>query len=311
MSLLLSAGIPTKPDLLDAWAGRIRDRVGAISKRILSLELEKQDLLALLDEAGFSAFCIQEEQPQFTPSVASRKSIIDLEDDEESVAETLRLPDSLPLNEEIDENQQLVCDSENHANVEFDEELEGINPMDLTYDEDHCLNKQEDRVFSSSEFQLIDWNKVSASDLKEWAKFFGMKPALGKQFLIAEFKNFFQYLGGGGQKVVADSFAAEKSQTEKLHEDFVFHIKSNPTLYDRILLFESVEIGEVYEFLKTKIMTTGFSLKCVKDFFTQNQLHFSNTAGNLRRKKRGAAAVNEQEPPPKTRRQLRRSITCP
>ena len=86
-------------------------------------------------------------------------------------------------------------------------------------------------------------------------------------------------------------------------------IQTNPALFERILLYESVEIVEVWEFLKSEISDVCFSVKHVKDFFTYNELHFSNTAGNLRTKR--GRMKEEVEEPKRTRRELRRSITCP
>ena len=276
MSLLVSTGIPSNPGLLANWAERIRDRVSSISQTILRLEEEQQNLLSMLSEAGMH----QEIETD----------VIDLLDDSASIADTL-------IAEQVDDQpilENIVADHDM-----LDPELEGINPADLTYilpEDENQVPNIPSRIFLLSEFHLIDWERVSLAEIKEWAVFFGMKPAQGRKFLVSELCRFFE--------IVSVSFAPhrEESNATSLTDMFIEAIKSEPSIYERILLYETIELSEIYDLLKKK-NSISFSQKCVKDFLTTQQLHSSNTH-----------KIPKQEKPEevvKTRRELRKSITCP
>ena len=321
-SLLVSAGIPTNPCQLAGWAERIRDRVCAISKAVYSLELEKQTLVSMLNEAGMSDFactdtsmCVDDRFSvgmsfRVTPSAKNAcfsqqtaQSIVDLLSEEDtSVCSSTPTAICPPTPLYASPPTPTLVSPPPPIHTGKIDELEGIDPRDLTFEGFSCASAST-RVLRVSEFSHINWVKVPTSDLKEWAKFFGMKPAQSRNVLVSEFTRFFNYLAAPSAAESTHEYTHKHDNTHT--ELFISAIKQKESLYERILLYETVEITEVYEYLKKIVPNT--SMKLVKDFFASQQLHCGNTTTNLKRKQ--PREINE--PPKKTRRELRRSITCP
>lgn len=355
-SLLSAVKVPSDPSLLKAWAERIRGRICSLSRNIAGLEDERENLLSMLWEAGFheyemptsvsdsSATSLYHLIPEPLGAISSHddvrssnvsdvssvrsgpllKSVIDLVSEcDDELPENIRIPftaqqpDSASL--EIPEIQypptQVVPEDDtslNHPLAVTDENI----PVKY-----FGVNGQSDRMYRPwQDGAVIAWDRMELAELKQWMQFFGMKPSGGKAFMISQLKSMFGYINGTSPSSTPD----EPPRTLTATESFAVYtdmIKAITPLYERIILFENVEVSEVMDALTSvsRPDNVPLSIKLVKDYLAFIGAQFSNTSENQnhkykrknRRRKRRESVDDTEIPIPKTKRQLRRSITCP
>ena len=316
-SLLRLSGVPAENSAIPGWATRIRDRVRVIAKNISVLEVERQHLLSMLWDAGLGDLELSQAEDQSgRRSVASVPlSIIDLVS-EESFPPTPVLDSPVGSMEPRFSDVGLENDG-GIANISardsrFKNEIEDINPRELSFElpteaQSVAPMKGETRVFKPEEWTMIDFSKMDLEKLKLCMSTFGLKTSGGKAHMINHLKHIFQYACG-------DSVATEPPSTiagskEQMFEQFSGLIQDNHELYERIILFESVELSDVHAYLQTKRKEEWqhFSLNCVREFLDSVGVQYSNTSGNEQRGKRRRKVILTDD----NRRILRKSISCP
>ena len=375
-SLLSLSGIPQNADQLNSWAQRIRTRICAISRGMVKLESERQQLLGMLWDAGLHEYevddapsepssplpymCtpnaanpdgpgLREKRSSILSSIhpsASMHSVVDLLSDEEdrpvSIAATLRLPDSSALVDVFSCPPTPRLSSQDHQapfqnGGEIDrlvsehlDEVGDIDPHELSYvlpsaNENAPPGNQtqpnERRVFKPWECDQIDWAKLSLAELKQWMQFFGMKTTGGKAFMISQLSNVFKYVGTDEAVPLPSSSSAPVATKEDLFGVFSQLIHTNVALYEKIILFESVDVGDVYKFLRAADPDLKFRFQVVKEYLDRIGAQYSNTASNAyfnggqtgrrAREDEDSQRSGHNGPAKKSRKQLRRSITCP
>ena len=335
-SLLLNAGIPDNPEALQNWVERVRSRISMISKQISSLDNEKRTLLHKLQEAGLSTISIEtlEDQLPSHTSVAKENHsspsscmkdaypddsvlVVDLVESSQSVNGDLNREHSLQP------NQSACSDTETEfcADVQ-DSVLDNFDPHELSFElSQGVLTENEPpsnelprsnpscRVFRVSEFSEIDWMTVSSSELKQWLQFFGMKPALGgRKVMVDKLREIFNYLSSNGEQNIAiePPPAVRKDSTKTiLFSQFRNGIISNTQLHEKIVCFETIDVGDVFEYLRESIQEHSFSIKHVKEYLDQIHVQYCTTSEKFSKKAR------PNPPQPKKPRAVRKSISCP
>jgi len=355
-SLLSAVTVPSDPSLLRAWADRIRGRICSLSRNITRLEDERQTLLSMLWEAGFheyeiptstsdsSATSLNGVMPEPICAVTSHDdmrssdvsegssirsepiltSVIDLvsECDDESpknicIPFMAREPDSAPL--EIPEIKyppmQVVPEDDTSLNHPLAVTDENIPVENLS------VKGRNDRIYRPwQDGTVIAWDRMELAELKQWMQFFGMKPSGGKAFMISQLKTMFGYIN----RISPSSTPDDPPRNLPATESFAVYtdmIRAITPLYERIILFENVEVSEVMYALTSvsRPHNVPLSIKLVKDYLAFIGAQFSNTSDNQnhkfkrenRRRKRRESVDDTEIPIPRTKRQLRRSITCP
>jgi hypothetical protein len=319
-SLLTISGIPENDSAIPSWAARVRDRVKAVTKSIISLETERQHLLSMLWDAGLGDLELSQEdfkceiidqKNSARRSVVSVDSVIDLisdvNDDQDvqmrSDLETaLSCPPTPLLESENEDLSPRFTDDENAGDIQ------NIDPRELSFE----LPKKEcQRVFNVEEWSMIDWGKMEPVNLKKCMTFFGIKPSGGKTHMINQMKEIFRYACGETNE---SSVSSTDWTKERMFEEFNALIQDNHELYEKIILFESVELVDVYAFLQTQRKETwkSFSLAIVREYLDTVGVQYSNTTKNAHANGR---PVDYDDPHPKKRRrkrgELRKSISCP
>jgi hypothetical protein len=169
------------------------------------------------------------------------------------------------------------------------------------------------RVFKPEEWQLIGWEKLSVGELKKWLFEFGLKPSGGRSQMVSQLKQIFEYMAGGPEAITA---LPKMFTKQDLFAEFSVLIQENHVLYEKIILFESVELAEVHSFLQSRRREQWppVSQWTVREFLESIGAQFSNTAGNAATSGRVRIHPNdarEGAPRKKVRRHLRKSISCP
>ena len=218
----------------------------------------------------------------------------------------------------------------------YDDEMLCIDPKELSFhleaDENsppfhqHADNEMNtgDRVYRFWEFNLIDWDGLKITELKQWMQFFGMKTSGGRKYMVRQLKDIFDYLADkGDQPKLASRIDSVPSAPNKelIYSKITQAIKSEKLLYEKILMFESLEVPEIQATLLRSHpdMASVLSLKNLKEYVQLMGVQVSNTsennATNLRRarKKHRRQSVYDDDlvPSKPGKRQLRKSLTCP
>jgi len=345
-TLLVGTETPIEGEALRGWVERIRMRVSILNKQIQMLETEKHVLLTKLYSVGHTELefptnsqihedlqvaLISEPDEQAQPetkhdtqsSIGRQPSVVDLMSDDEGLYTTQKLViENIPKHATVPPNM-------------FDEDeslLKNIDPRELSYDlqdensrplnEDHQVEPTTDPVLAGpsrilnpvADYKRIDWSRMSLSDLRQWIQFFGMKQSIGgRQAMINELMRIFSFFAPLENGVDAEeprSPTPPKSPSKtrsELHE--LFHsaiVLNGGILHEKILCFETIEIVEIYEFLKSQIPAPPFNIKSVKEYLDTARVQYSTTMENPSRRRRRNKA-------PKSTRSaaLRKSISCP
>jgi hypothetical protein len=188
----------------------------------------------------------------------------------------------------------------------------------------HCnANRIENPI---TQYKRIDWANMPLTDLRKWIQFFGMKQNIGgRQVMIRELIKIFSYLASSEtvdecrppvspvrpQCSITSSVSPTRPR-EDLHRLFHSKIVTNTILHEKILCFESVDITEIHEFMKSSLTTHSFSIKAVKEFLDFSRIQYSTTnenpARHSRKKRSKKAQPAERD---RQRATLRKSISCP
>ena len=321
-SLLVTSKIPNQPQLLVTWSLRIRDRISAIGRNLISLESERQHLLSMLWEAGMAECEIEMDQchpenvsisvdggfranetlnQQREPN-ESRGSIIDLisEDGTPESRKGFDAPKFTPAH---------ACDATpriESRDKENDGDFSNLDPRELSF----ALPPQPIRVHKPNEWELIDWEKVPIELLKEWMQFFGIKTTHGKAFMIRTLKEIFIYVSS------EEAVGQARGSKEETFNEFSEVIREEGSLYEKIILYEPVEMSEVHALLRLKKKPHWqLSQASVREYLDLVGAHYSNTSLNsggnfgafLTRKRREPAHADDR----KKQRRLRVSISAP
>jgi hypothetical protein len=151
-------------------------------------------------------------------------------------------------------------------------------------------------IFKPEEWKQIDWSKLDLDKLKACMLEFGLKPSGGKGNMISHLKRIFQYIDGD-QPV--PSPAKEGLTKAEMFEEFGGLIQDNNELYEKIILFESVELSMVHSYLETKRERwRNFSINLVREYLDSVGVQYSNTSANA-------------DPCRRAKKRLRKSISCP
>ena len=157
------------------------------------------------------------------------------------------------------------------AEKENDGDLDNLDPRELSF----TLPPQPVRVYNPKEWELVDWEKISQEELKNWMQFFGMKTTGGKAFMIRTLRDVLKYITEG-------ELVPRSGSKEDLFNEFSDVIKEETTLYEKILLFEPVEVNEVHALLKSRKKThwTQLSLACVREYLELVGAQVCHTSAN-------------------------------
>jgi len=321
-SLLSLNGAPADVEAVPAWATRVRDRVKAIAKNISLLESERQQLLSMLCDADLGEIELsQDTPPQQEVAVvhsarvsvnSAAQSVIDLVsiENDDSCPPTPVLDSQLPpLSPQFTDNGENAGDLSNIDPRELSFELPPLNknsddPQDLPTDQVGMsfqpVPKEKPRVFKPEEWSLIDWSKLDLDVLKQCMSYFGLKPSGGRNHMINQMKQIFQFACGDEDEKPPEP---ELGSKEQMFEEFSALIQGNHTLYEKIILFETVDLADVYAFLQSerKESWKNLSLGVVKEYLDRVGVQYSTTTANNR------PVVKRRRKDPT----LRKSISCP
>lgn len=194
-------------------------------------------------------------------------------------------------------------------------DIGNLDPRELSFELPKVLPLEppKQRVYKPEEWLLIDWEKMSVGELKKWLYEFGMKPSGGRGHMVCQLKLIFEYITSDGAQVTSLPRAFTK---QDLFAEFSALIRDHHVLYEKIILFESVELADVVEFLLSKRREEWPSVTqwTVREFLETIGAQFSNTTGNASANGRiriHASDAREEAPRKKVRRHLRKSISCP
>jgi hypothetical protein len=299
-SLLNLSGAPLNEGAVPGWAARVRDRVRVIAKNINTLEIERQHLLSMLWDAGLGDLELTQLEGDNSDArkshVSHPLSVIDLMSEE-----------SYPPTPVIESPVGPMKPRFSDASLENDENIANLNsvvePAETVPTSPKNVvevTKECSRVFRPDEWRLMDFSKLDADKLKLCMTAFGLKSSGGKNHMINHLKRIFEYACGESLEVPEGPQSGTK---EEMFDQFNGLIQGNYELYEKIILFESVELSNVFEFLQNHRSETWkhFSLNAVREYLDSVGVQYSNTAGNERNKKRKKINV----------RVLRKSISCP
>ena len=267
------------------WASQVTDRIRSIAKTINSLELERQQLLSMLWDAGLQNFPVESEN--VCENVESESPCNKVEPDG-ALDKQLPAPSFTPPNgfTSVQCAYEDVRDEEN------------IDPRELSFQ----LPVKADgngtglRIFKPEEWKQIDWGKLDQDKLKACMLEFGLKPSGGKGNMISHLKRIFQYID---EDQPGPSPAKEGLSKAEMFEEFGALIQHNNELYEKIILFESVELSTVHSYLETKRdRWRNFSINLVREYLDSVGVQYSNTSANA-------------DPRRRPKKRLRKSISCP
>ena len=335
--------------MLKAWAERVRSRICSISKSMAKMESERQNLLSMLWEAGLPEYEVMDSelvhsQISFRPTpdaigvpvtesrahhksqptsvvestigVESVYSVIDLVSDEDGMSV------HIPCDTEAGHDCPPTPLVESVALEPTREPEQVVDPLELSFTLPPAAVApepvQEERVFRPWESQSIAWENMGLQELKQWMQFFGMKTTGGRGHMVNQLSYIFRYIGSVDVPVTTTVRSAPS--IEEIFRGYTNMVKADKELYERIVLFEHVEISDVYDSLKARqTRDVPVTLKNVKDFLCVSGVQFSNTSDKqnigrkrVKRKSRRESVYDDDLiDKKKTRRELRRSITCP
>ena len=303
------------------------------------MELERQHLLSMLWDAGLCDFHLLDEDPtdnlsviesstvpvhsrSSESSIRSATSVIDLvgDDSESHISNEPKHPIDTAYREQwnpkpfCSSSAAHVCGVED-ASLENIGDVANIDPHELSFEiqgQNHIAPSQPAalarRVFKPEEWKLIDWSALENEKLKTCMVHFGLKPSGGKASMVANLQRIFQFLDEDTSKECVPELTAgdDSLSREEMFEEFSRLIQGNAELYEKIILFESVELGSVHRFLETKRHKErwrSFSLNMVRDYLENAGVQYNNTTSH--------AGPTEEANRRKKRRHLRKSISCP
>ena len=344
-SLLVGTDTPIEGEALKGWVERIRMRVSILNKQIQMLETEKHVLLTKLYSVGHTELefptnsqihedlqvaLISEPNDQVQPetkhntqsSFGRQPSVVDLMSDDEGLYTTRKLvPENIPPNfpPNISDEDECLLKNIDPRELSYDLQDENSRPLN----EDHQVEPTTDSVPAGpsrilnpvADYKRIDWSRMSLSDLRQWIQFFGMKQSIGgRQAMINELMRIFSFFaplenGVDGEEPRSSTPPKSPSKTRsELHE--LFHsaiVLNGRILHEKILCFETIEIVEIYDFLKSQIPAPPFNIKSVKEYLDTARVQYSTTMENPGRRWR-----RPKKAPKSTRSAaLRKSISCP
>jgi hypothetical protein len=300
------------------------------------MELERQHLLSMLWDAGFCDFhlldesAIEDTSINVTPkaetrniprefSECSKVSVIDLvgEDSESHISNKRKRSVDSPYqgwkDQKSDDSSDPYLLMAAAIPVENLGDVANIDPHELSFEIQGRIENEpssvasDRRVFKPEEWKMIDWGALEVEKLKECMLHFGLKPSGGKGSMISNLKRIFQYLEESPENDGPDLLSTDPGLSrEEMFVEFSRLIHDNAELYEKMILFESVDLGAVHRFLESrrdKVRWRTFSLNVVRDYLENAGVQYSNTTGN--------GGMNEESHRRKKRRQLRKSISCP
>ncbi len=293
-SLLLQLKIPTNEDDKRKWSERMRSQITKLSKTILELESQKQQLLARLAEADEIEADVDEPMDSLEPAVlphpspglspARDSSIIDLLS-QESVTENR----SRTFTGQVHSGPNALLESSENA-------CPNLSGSDIR--PDPAPSTTEVRVYRPEEFDMIDWSKLSVPELKEWASFFGMKSSGGRQLLLSELQKIFKYLRN--ELIVPGELPALQFDKQEIFKQLSVSLRSNVFLYERVLVFESLEFDELFTYFKSSFSQDGGGRLppnfkgLVREFLDEHHVQFNTTTENIR-KTRNKPKINSHD----------------
>jgi hypothetical protein len=295
-SLLLQLDPPKNGENRRAWSAKIRQEIGTISKYIRELEKQKQQLLSRLYEAGDTDEMVaSESQTETLPREDRYPPTDEIPDNDIAVVIDLLSDDSLPP----------VFSDPPSPPSPVPDELPPTSPGIPVQRAPSESPLDPPRVLKPGEFHMIDWGQVPLVDLKGWADHFGLKPSLGKTVLISELQKIFKYLRN--EVIVPDSLPSLIVDKQSMFTRMAELLRSNHSLLEQILVFESVEFDDVFQFLKSALPEDQIppNLKqAVREFLDVSHIQFNTTAVQSKRKRK---PVEVQV----SRKLLRQSLSCP
>ena len=329
-SLLTTTDIPDNDLALQKWAERIRSRIMSLTKQVASLEEEKRTLLIKLQEASMSTMEMDIDRPPNAVSPGATVSyfesvvecvhdsgpvsIVDLVQSSQSVSDAGNTDLIMDNNWQPDEAVCPEVEVDSPFPDEVDSFLGKLDPRELNFDASPRMmenspppnitgaSSEKRRLYKVSEFLDVDWDEVTSGELKQWLQFFGLKPALGgRKVMVEKLGQIFKYISG----CTADDYLKPPddhlSARHQLFAKFRNLIVSNPEIYEKIVCFESIDIGEVFQYLGDSITDKTFSVKHVKEYLDQINVQYSTTSEKFSKKR-----VVSRKP-----RTVRKSISCP